>query len=71
MRVLVKHIASKTKKGISFIKEGRPVVQKIEAMYVSGKIRTLTGDVWEVIEKKGKHKGVWYDYETTTDTVSG
>lgn len=66
-KVFIKHEVHYGKKGdglAQYRSAARPVVQDIKAVYLNGNVLTHSGDVWAVVKKDGKHKGVAYQYET-------
>lgn len=65
--VLVRHRSVSKKNGTSELQvcSGRDsVVQKIVAVYVGGKVKTQSGDVWDV--KPAGSKTDWVTQETVT-----
>lgn len=64
--VLVKHRTIYSKSGEAGLTLSKGVVQGIRHFYLGGKVRTVSGDVWDV--KKVEHKD--YDYITVAP-VSG
>lgn len=65
--VLIKHEVHYGKKGeglAQYRSASRPAVQEIKARYMSGKVLTQSGDVWEVEPATGKHKGQAYQFQT-------
>ena len=47
-RVKVVHKWAQDAKGNSKPESARPIVQTVEAVYLGGKLRTSSGDVWDV-----------------------
>lgn len=50
----VLHKSAPTKNGGVKITSGKPIEQKIKHGYADGRVRTITGDVWEVRRIGGK-----------------
>lgn len=65
MKVLVRYETRYNKEGLSYLVHGKRVIQEVVAHYLSGKIKTRSGDVWTV--KAVNHP----DYQYITDEAVG
>lgn len=48
--------------GRARVENAKPIIQRIDAVYLGGKVRTVSGDVWSVVENSNKKES---DFITT------
>ena len=52
--VKVMHKWTQDANGRARVENAKPIIQRIDAVYLGGKVRTISGDVWSVVENSNK-----------------
>ena len=60
--VKVVHKWTQDASGRARVENAKPIIQRIDAVYLGGKVRTISGDVWSVVENSNKKES---DFITT------
>lgn len=60
--VKVVHKWTQDTSGRARVENAKPIIQRIDAVYLGGKVRTISGDVWSVVENSNKKES---DFITT------
>lgn len=52
--VKVVHKWTQDASGRARVENAKPIIQRIDAVYLGGKVRTISGDVWDVVPNDNK-----------------